>query len=78
MSSSPRTPLLERDESNQVRRAGDPVVPAASDSAEDISLFDALNALLRFRSTIVTLTVCVTAAMIAVTAWSATAHPCCA
>jgi uncharacterized protein involved in exopolysaccharide biosynthesis len=65
MSSSPRTPLLERDESNQVRRAGDPVVAAASDSAEDISLFDALNALLRFRSTIVTLTVCVTAAMIA-------------
>jgi uncharacterized protein involved in exopolysaccharide biosynthesis len=65
MNPSTRTPLLERDESTLVHRAGDLGVPAGSDPADDVSLFDALNALLRFRATIITLTICVTAATIA-------------
>jgi len=65
MNSSPRTPVLDRDESTLVHRAGDLAAPVAGDPADDVSLFDALNALLRFRATIITLTVCVTAAMIA-------------
>lgn len=64
MNASPRTPSLERDESTLVHRAGNLAVPADPDPAEDVSLFDALNALLRFRRTIITLTVLVTAAMI--------------
>jgi uncharacterized protein involved in exopolysaccharide biosynthesis len=62
---SPLTPLVERDESTLVHRPGDLAAPLVSNPADDVSLFDALNALLRFRTTIVTLTVCVTAAMIA-------------
>ena len=58
------TPVLERDESALEHRAGAVAVPVASDPADDVSLFDALNALLRFRTTIITLTICVTAAMI--------------
>ena len=65
MSPSPRTPVLERHESTQMQGAGSPGIPAGAGSADDVSLFDALNALLRFRGTIVTLTICVTAAMIA-------------
>jgi uncharacterized protein involved in exopolysaccharide biosynthesis len=58
----PRTPLLDHDQSAPVNRAGNLAVP---DTAEDVSLFDALNALLRFRKTILTLTVGVTTVMIA-------------
>lgn len=65
MNPSPRPPLLERDESTLVHRPGELVPPVALEPAADVSLFDALNALLRFRATIITLTVCVTAAMIA-------------
>ena len=65
MNPSSRTPSLERDEPTLVHRAGDRVVPAVPDVADDVSLFDALNALLRYRATIVTLTALVTAAMIA-------------
>ena len=66
MNPPPRTPTLERDESPLVHRAGNLAVPAESDPAEDVSLFDALNALLRFRTMIITLTIAVTAVMIAV------------
>jgi uncharacterized protein involved in exopolysaccharide biosynthesis len=64
MNPSPRTPSLERDESTLGHR-GSLAAPASPDAAEDVSLFDALNALLRFRATIIMLTVTVTALMIA-------------
>jgi uncharacterized protein involved in exopolysaccharide biosynthesis len=62
MSSLPRTPPRDRDESALVHGAGTLAVPGA---AEDVSLFDALNALLRFRKTILLLIAVATAAMIA-------------
>jgi hypothetical protein len=65
MNPPPRTPVLERDQSTPEHRAGAVAVPVAPDSADDVSLFDALNALLRYRATIITLTVLVTAALIA-------------
>ena len=59
------TPLLDRDESTRLHPGGDLGPPVGADSTDDVSLFDALNALLRYRATIVTITVCVTAALIA-------------
>jgi uncharacterized protein involved in exopolysaccharide biosynthesis len=61
MSPLPRTPSRDRDESALVNGAANLAVP---DAAGDVSLFDALNALLRFRTTVLTLTVGVTAVMI--------------
>jgi uncharacterized protein involved in exopolysaccharide biosynthesis len=65
MNPPPRTPVLERDQSAPEHRSGAVAAPVASDPADDVSLFDALNALLRYRATIITLTVLVTAALIA-------------
>lgn len=62
MSPLPRTPSRDRDESALVNGAANLAMP---DAAEDVSLFDALNALLRFRTTVLMLTAGVAAFMIA-------------
>ena len=48
-----------------VHRAGNLAVPAGPDTADDVSLIDAVNAVLRYRGTIVTVTMAVAAVMIA-------------